>query len=175
MFLLIDIVLITLLSLIVYQDFKSRAISWILLPLLIGLLFYKGLAIMELKSVFYFGLFNLSFVIVHLLILTIYMSVKNRRITNIIDTYIGLGDILLFVVLCFAFSPFNFIFFFVISILITIISVLVYKLITKNEYKEIPLAGAQSMLMILILVYSNVIHPVQLYNDSFLLQILIPA
>ena len=41
-------------------------------------------------------LFNLLFLIIQLLLVMLYFALKKRRLVNILDTYIGLGDMLFF-------------------------------------------------------------------------------
>ncbi|MBN8696063.1 MAG: hypothetical protein J0L87_06000 [Bacteroidetes bacterium] len=169
MIIVIDCLLIVLLGVIAFQDFKFRAISWYLLPLILFLLLYKGLCILENEVLVKNSSFNLAFVIIQFVGLTVYMSIKNKKIVNIVNSYIGLGDLLFFVVICVAFSPFNFILFFVVSNILTLIIFTIYKIFISRTVEEIPLAGAQSIMFQLLIFYNMFISPVDFYSDDLFL------
>ena len=91
-------ILIGLLGIVVFQDFKSREISWFLIPLLlIGFTVYglRQIAMMEFLT--YFGI-NFMLVAVNLLCVTLFVSLKEKKPTNILKNYLGLGDVLFFLV-----------------------------------------------------------------------------
>ena len=161
------IILTCLLSVIVFQDFKYREISWFLIPLLfVGFIGYAMLNIEVGELLTYFGI-NLYMVFSTLLGATLIISIKNRKITNIIDTYFGLGDLLFFVVLTTVFSPINFLLFFIGSIFIT---ALIYGSITLFRKKQVltPLAGAMSILLIISIVTEQLLSDFNFYNDILL-------
>ncbi len=157
-------ILICLLSIIVFQDFKYRAISWFLIPLLfVGFVIYAMLTIEVSELLTYFGI-NLYMVFTTLLGASIIISIKNKKLTNIIDTYFGLGDVLFFVVLTTVFSPINFLIFFIGSIFIVAV---IYGGITLFRKKQIltPLAGAMSILLIISIVVEQLIPNLNFYQD----------
>jgi len=166
--LVLDLFLIGCLLVIVIQDFKHRAISWYVLPIILLGFIFKSYFSNGFQELLKFSAFNISFIIVQIIFLTTYMSIKNKKITNIIDSYIGLGDVLFFVVMCLAFSPANFIVFYISSITFTLVGFLIYKQIVKNASVEIPLAGAQALAMIVLLVMSNFTQ-LNFYSDDYLL------
>ncbi len=96
---------------------------------------------------------------------------KNKRIVNIIDTYIGLGDVLFFAVMAAAFSPINFIVFYLVSTVLTLISFLVYTFV-KKQPGEIPLAGAMSIGMLLLMLLNAFMPSLNFYNDDFFISCL---
>ena len=65
------------------------------------------------QTILRYFLFNLAFVSVQMGILFIYLSIKNRTLTNIFKGYLGLGDLLFLVMICIALSPINFILFYI--------------------------------------------------------------
>lgn len=165
MTLVLLVILISLLAVVVFQDFKNRAISWFLIPLLfIGFIGYAILTIETGELLTYFGI-NLYIVFSSLLGATLIISIKNKKLTNIINTYLGLGDVLFFVVLTTVFSPINFILFFIGSIFIT--SIVYGGIALFNRKKQIltPLAGAMSVLLILTIVLEQLMPNFQLYQD----------
>lgn len=169
---IIDSLLVFLFCVIVFQDFKFRAISWFLLPLLAAVLFYKASTVLAYPIIFKYLVFNVSFLIIQFVGLTIYMSLRNKKIVNIIDSSIGLGDLLLLVVLCFAFSPANYILFYTCSSIFTLIGFVVYKLLSKMETIEIPLAGAQSCFLVLLIAFNFFFSPVLFYSDDLVLSLI---
>jgi hypothetical protein len=83
--------------------------------------------------------------------LTLYFLLKHRRIVNITDQYLGMGDILFFLILALYLSVLNFLLFFVGSLLFAgIYQALIIKY--RNNNRHIPLAGLQALLLIPFLV-----------------------
>jgi hypothetical protein len=151
---------------IVFQDFKQRQISWFFIPLLLAGFIYK--AFYTNNGVGVNGLLvNVGFVLLQLTVLTIYMSVKNKKMVNIINSYLGIGDVLFFIVLCGAFSPINFLVFYLCSIVLTLIGYLLYNIMIKGSQKEIPLAGAMASGMILLMIANIFLPKMNLYSDDF--------
>jgi hypothetical protein len=170
MILAADIFLWFCLGCVTVQDLRAREISWCLIPLLLAGFFLRGgILLPEISVLFKYFLVNLGFVVLQLVVLSVIISIKNKRVVNIINTYLGLGDILFFVVLCGAFSPLNFITFYVGSIILTLISIIVYNKITSTKVREIPLAGSLSLAMGISTFISVLNSPVNLLNDSFIL------
>jgi Flp pilus assembly protein protease CpaA len=158
------VILLALLAVVVVQDFKRRAISWFLIPLL--LIGFIGLAFLQMDAtqlLTYIGI-NLYIVFSTLLGATFIISIKNKKLTNIVNTYLGLGDVLFFVVLATVFSPINFILFFIGSIFI---STIIFGGITLFSKKQIltPLAGAMSVLLIIVMVAVQFTPTLDFYQD----------
>jgi|SRR3989344_8714186 len=158
--------LIVCLLFIAFQDFKQRAISWFLIPLLLIGFVYTAFQNSRYEIVLKDVAFNLSFIMLQLVLLTVYMSVKNKKIVNIVNTYIGIGDILFFVVIAAAFSPFNFIVFYLTSTILTLFGFMLYALIKKST-KEIPLAGSMASVMIVLMAINFCFPNLNFYNDEF--------
>ena len=167
-----DIFLLIALAVIVFQDFKYRAISWYLIPLAFLTLLAKGLATTTTIIFFENSFFNAVFILLQLILISVYISIKNKKRTNIVNSYLGIGDILFFAVLCVAFSPANFIVFFIVSLVLTLIGFIVYKIIFKSAKAEIPLAGAMAVLFILLIVTGKFTAGFNLYNDDHVLNML---
>jgi hypothetical protein len=87
---LFEFILFVLLITIAIQDFKYRAIIWIIFPALfiscivLGLIDYKSTLLQAVLS-------NVCFLLVQLLLLSVYFFLKNKKIINIINLHIGLG------------------------------------------------------------------------------------
>ena len=111
MLLLLPISLIPL----IYEDFKYRAIHWFWLVLFLFIVLLTNS--FDINNV----VLNFMFIMLKLTGVTLYFSIKNRRFVNIINQYLGIGDILFFIPLLFLFSPFNFLAFFILSLTASII------------------------------------------------------
>lgn len=171
--LLIDIVLVVLLAIVVVQDLKQREISWLLIPILFGCFWAKGFLLISSGELIRNSLLNICFIVLQLLVLTVYISLKNKKIINVINSYLGLGDVLFFVVICVAFSSVNFILFYVISLFFTLGGFIIYNLFVTKTTKEIPLAGAMAMVMITLILLNQWMPQFDFYNDNYLTGLLI--
>lgn len=145
---------------------KHRAISWVLIPLALAGFVFKGMISenIVLKDV----LLNIAFVSIQLVLLTIYMSIKNKRLLNIVNTYLGLGDVLFFVVICAAFSTLNFIVFYLLSMIVTLTGVIAYNGFRKKKSVDIPLAGAMAVVLIVLML----IPGFDFYDDGYLMNMI---
>lgn len=132
------------LSAIFYEDLKGRAyhVFWLLI-LSIGIL---TLYPISMKS----GITNLIFVSSQLLILTIWLSFKNRKVVNIIDNYFGLGDLLICLPLACVLLPLEFFLFWLISISLSLCGYVFFKFVVRRKVETIPLAGCMSLFLIIV-------------------------
>ena len=165
MTLLIAIATILVLGIIVFQDAKYRAISWYLIPILLVLFSTQGIQKLSLEEWIVYFTTNVILLAINLFGVFAIISLREKRITNIINSYIGLGDILFFVVLAGAFSPMNFLIFYIGSVLISCIALLIWKQIKNNTELLFPLAGIISALLIPVLVLSQLYKSIDLFND----------
>jgi hypothetical protein len=154
------------LSLIIYQDFKYRAISWWTIPLLF--LSSIGVAIHS----FYFDwkviIVNLTLVAFQYLGVTLYFSIKNQKIINITRHYLGLGDLLFLLAITPLFAPLHFCCFLIGSLLLTLILTVLLSLLNRT-LKTIPLAGFLSLYLLLLIPLTRIFQ-YSLYYDFTLLQ-----
>ena len=149
---IIDLLCIFLLAIIISQDFLQRKISWVLLPLLFFLFGINTIAENGLEATWSAFLYNTIFLILQLTMLTIYFSFRKRKFINIINTYMGIGDILFLLIVCVAFSPISFIYFYLCSLLMTLVVFFFYQKFYKTVSNEIPLAGGLALSLIFCLV-----------------------
>ncbi|MGB3948985.1 MAG: hypothetical protein WBM13_13455, partial [Bacteroidia bacterium] len=145
---LIDIIIVLLLLLIVWQDFRYRLISWPLIPLIFISFSAKGFFLKPFIELTNYTIVNICFISLQLAILTLYVSIKNKKITNIINSQLGLGDILFFISITIAFSPFNFILFYISGLIFSLACYQLFLKIKTSATKEIPLAGLLSIVLI---------------------------
>lgn len=173
--LILNILILLLLSIIVYQDFRYRAISWATLPLLFAAFTANSILATDFNSFLQSFLFNIGFIIFQLVAVTAYFSLKNRAITNITSKHIGWGDILFFTVAAAAFSPVNFIVFYLLSLISILIIAIAYRLIKRNSATTIPLAGGMALLFFVFYSFSNFSNTIDLHNDQVLLSVLVAS
>lgn len=130
------IALIILLGISFYQDWKYRAISWMIFPMLLtvaAILFWQ--ANIPVRVI----LVNCAFLTVVLGCLFLYISIKRGRLTNIFKADFGLGDVLFLIAITPLFVDRNYILFFISGMFL---SALFHVLIASGKGSvKIPLAG----------------------------------
>ena len=172
MSLLYDLLGMGLLGIIAFQDFKYKAVSWIVFPILFLL---SVLSVLQESAFEYVAgqlMLNLIFIAFQLFILTVYFTIKNRKFINIGKNYLGLGDILFFVVLAASFSFLNFVFIYILSLFGIAIIYMLYRIIKKNAAEKIPLAGGMAIVMISCLLFKNSTVNFNFYDDTYALAFL---
>lgn len=134
------------LTIIVFQDLKYRRIH-VFLPLLLFVIavFKQDENFREWDNLFK----NILFFLITFSVLTVYLSIKNKRFINPFEGYFGLGDFLFFLAISPLFHLYNFILYFILSLLFSLIIQLLLLKFMKN--KTIPLAGFASLFLILII------------------------
>lgn len=168
---LVLVLLAVSLLVIAYQDFRWRAIHWITLPVLFILLIIKATGASSLKDIIFNFALIAGFLLLQLLVLTLYFSVKERRPVNIIDKYLGLGDVLFFVTIAAGFSFLNYILFYIASFVI-IILISVILLAMRRPLKSIPLAGGMALCFLSFLALERFTGISLFYNEQLLLSLM---
>ncbi|MCU0436190.1 MAG: hypothetical protein MUC87_22225 [Bacteroidia bacterium] len=155
---------------IAIQDIRHRAFVWWLLPILLAGLLLMSLRMNSFEVVGMNFLFNLGFVVLQLCLLWIWFSLRERRWIKLIDTHIGLGDVLLLVCLGVAFSPVNFILFVVGGLLFSLLVVMIYRVLRREAFALIPLAALLALPMTLCCA-ASVCFGINLHSDGWLLPV----
>lgn len=146
-----NIVTIALLACLAVQDFRSRSISaWLLPAIMIGMLL-PPCSTQEVQLLVYPNfLVNFSLLLFQFVCLWLFVSVRSRKWTNIINTQVGTGDILLLVCLTPFFSPLNFFVLFTFAIIFALVSALLMRALSKARSEHIPFAGLFAIPLILL-------------------------
>lgn len=152
---------------IAVQDFRSRTIAWWLLPPLLISLFLIGLTQTSIGIIFKHAAFNIAFIALQLFLLMLYFSIRERRFIRLIDTHIGLGDVLLLSCLCMGFSPMNFIVVLLCSLLLSLLATLAWRVIRPQTSPLIPLAGLLAIPIIVLVTFSS-FSSLNLHNDAWI-------
>jgi hypothetical protein len=164
-----DILLLFLFVIIIYQDFLHREVSWLLFPAAILVLGWKGIYLLGiLLFLKYFGI-NLLFLILQFAWLFCWFSLRHKKPVNPINDKIGLGDVLLFIILCEGFAPLFFGSFLVTSLLVILVVFVILKMIKHRPGKStIPLAGGLSLAYTLVIVAGYIFPFINLYDDQMI-------
>lgn len=169
-------------SVIAYQDFRYRAISWITIPLLFSAFSIHSIFATDFNNFLQSFFFNAGFIFIQLLVVTAWFSLKSRAIINITIKYIGWGDILFFLVAAAVFSPVNFILFYLLSIFSTLVYAIGFRFLKRStgienlpNGSQIPLAGAMALLLFVFYSLGSFSHVIDLQSDHQALSFLMEA
>jgi hypothetical protein len=113
---------------------------------------------------------NLIFLIIQLAVLFLYLGYKKKN-KRMLSNKIGLGDIFFLLISTFFFSPLNFLFYLISSLIFALIVHLLFikgKLYPQN-LTTIPLAGLQAIFLILCLLTSETVLQINITDDSWIL------
>lgn len=154
---IITIVLILVFAVVIFQDFKYRAIHAITI---IGIGIVAAiLNYLEPTLTFFDMLQSIGFLIITSIAFMIYQTIKQKKFQNPIDQLIGLGDILFFIVITPLFQVHQYVLFFIVGLLISVVLFVIFKSSLKEQ--TIPLAGYLSFLLIICfgLKILNIVNP----------------
>ena len=166
---IIRLSILLLFIVIALQDFKQRAIHWVLFPMLMFFLVYESLSLISLKDLINNVLFNMGFVILQMLLLFVFLIARGRSFGNIIDNEIGLGDLVLLITLAFGFSRVNFIVGYILALLFSLILWVIISKIIKTQERVLPLAGFVSIACFLLFTFDFLFSFYNRFDDSFLI------
>lgn len=171
--LLLKILVLTLLSIIFIQDFKTRAVYWLVFPILfasLGILHY--IMYNAFSEIWQPALVNFAFLAFQISLISLYFSIKNKRFVNIVNGLLGLGDILFLLSITAYLSALNFLFFYVISLLLVLLVWSVGQSVSVKKNKEIPLAGMQALILMVFLTCDWWLKLFNLTDDTWLLNLI---
>jgi len=134
------------------QDIKGRSVLWVLFPLLaMALLWSHASRAGNWSGLGQAVLINAGFIVLQLVLVSVYFSVRQKKFVNLTDRLLGMGDILFLLSIVFYLSVLNFLFFYVISLVISLVVWIIWQMIAERKTKHIPLAGLQAMIFMLFL------------------------
>jgi hypothetical protein len=166
--LLSEILLLLFLVLAIYQDFRYFGVHWIVFVVIFGLTVYIALGVMTLQDFMCIFLINMVIILVQGFMLIIYFTIKHKKLTFLLNRYLGSGDICLYIILCSSFSPANFILFFLASHMLTLVIFGITNI--RRQKKYIPLAGYLSFFVIIARIIFYTYDSLNLYDDSMILR-----
>ena len=159
------IMVVALLAIVVWQDFKDRSISvWVLALLTVTVLTHTMVlgvfSMVEIAG-------NMLFIAVQLGLLNLLVYFYRHHWLMHGEKWIGWGDIVFFAVAACCFSTMNFIVYYVVSLLL-VLAVVLAAMAFGRFIRTIPLAGSQAMLLMVIMMADYANSGRQLYVDSAL-------
>jgi hypothetical protein len=164
---ILTIILLGSLLLVAFYDFKYMAVPLVLLIVTIISSFLRLILLNRTNpGLMYAGLNVMGCLVIVLMSLLVMFAVK-FKLFNPLNVLIGAGDLLFFPVVCFSFSPVNFVLFFILSMA----AILVFKSFLLRSKPTLPLAGGISILMFAVIL-AGMIVPFNLYSDSYILNLL---
>ena len=140
------IFLIALICLIMFfQDNKYRGISWYLFPaLFVSALFYSS------NYTFNILIGNILIFSIILAFMTLYLSLKFKKIILITNNFFSIGDVLFLIAVSPFFTHLSYVVFINVGTLLTL---LIYFLFQKKQHqKNIPFAGNMALVLIFLII-----------------------
>jgi hypothetical protein len=173
--LLIKIFALLILLIVFFQDILYRSVHWFLFPTLTILFIVlrllsgqSGLGIAQ------WTVINVSFILLVLLILSMWFSLKEGGWVNITTHLLGWGDILFLMCCAFYFSVLNFLFFYISSLIGVLFCWIVWQIVSSSKKNnQIPLAGLQAVILIIFLINDWWLFHLGLTNDEWLLNMIV--
>ena len=155
----LEIIFITTLGVLFYQDIKERKVSvWVLVVggFLGGILhFMQQTQIVFVSSI----VMNITFIALVFGVLCLYTKIILQN--NIFQVF-GMGDLLFFILLAVSLPLVSFLMVFIFSLLFSLLIFILVK--RKLKDKTVPLAGLQSLFLILVLLANKLIPKIELYT-----------
>jgi hypothetical protein len=151
---MLSIILVFLLLAIAYQDLRHHSVQWILIALAGAVNVVAGVRALSPSEVLTYTIMNLVFIAINIGVLAVYLAVRFKAsLRNMFSQYIGIGDVLFWMALTPLFSVFNFIYFHLLSLLVSLILFLLLRLFfTSLKKSAIPLAGLQALFYIQVFI-----------------------
>ena len=155
----LEIIFITTLGVLFYQDIKERKVSvWVLVVggFLGGILhFMQQTQIVFVSSI----VMNITFIALVFGVLCLYAKIILQN--NIFQVF-GMGDLLFFILFEVSLPLVSFLMVFIFSLLFSLLIFILVK--RKLKDKTVPLAGLQSLFLILVLLVNKLIPKIELYT-----------
>ncbi|MDJ1501247.1 hypothetical protein [Xanthocytophaga agilis] len=144
------IALIVLLLLTFWQDMRSRILSvwlWAVMTGIVIIIRFADAGNGVLAVGYEMGI-NVLIIFWQLFFLTLYVSVKNRKLTQPVGQFLGLGDVFFWIVPTLFFTPVSFLIYWVFSLLFALAGHLIFRSLLSATYPStVPLAGMQALCM----------------------------
>ncbi|WP_345954230.1 hypothetical protein [Mucilaginibacter sp. PAMB04168] len=166
---LVQLFTLSVLLVIGWEDLRSRSVHWFWFPVL-------AVAFMAIRliqgdtwpAIGLSGALSISFLLIQLLLVSLYFSLKARQWVNITAGLLGWGDVLLLFCLALYLPLLNFIAFYVASLVLILLGWIVWRRRPAGE-KTIPLAGLQALLFAAVLITGGLYPDFALTNETVLL------
>ena len=148
------------------EDFKWRMVHLIWYILLSVGLAGMSVTTLGIVDMLQMTAWNIGFVLLLLFVLTLYISVKERKLVLPFDSYLGWGDVLFFICIALYLDLGTYILFMIGSLIVALIlTPFIYR--WQGKEKHVPLAGIQAICLLLYLPFT--------YFKLFHMPVLIPG
>lgn len=150
------IVLVSLIF-IIKEDFTERYIQiyWLFSIFMSWLFLFIG----DVLLIDYHDIvINILQLLFQFLLLNIYFSIKSKHWIWITKEYLGIGDILFLLVLALFFKPIDFLFFYIFTLLATLVISIVVRYFKPHTLNTIPLAGFFAIAMTIYIFQKHFFH-----------------
>ena len=149
---IVRLIILVLLAVVLFQDLKSRSVLWVIFPLLSIVLIINRILQHETNGTIVVATgYNLIFLFLQLILLTLYFSARNKKWINITEGMLGWGDILFLAVIAVYCSTLNFILFYIVSLILVVMIWMALQVFSQTS-RQVPLAGLQAAMFTLLLV-----------------------
>lgn len=162
----LKLIIIAALGMIFVQDASSRAVYWLLFPILATLILLYRLSIHPIADAWPVVLTNCMFLLAQLLLVSVWFTLKSGSWVNLTKQHLGWGDILFLCCAACYFSIISFIVFYIISLILVMIAWAVRQGTARKKSHHIPLAGWQALLMGIALLTDWWMKSIDLTSDA---------
>lgn len=151
---------------IAYQDFKYRAIHWLLFLFISIFLTIDGLKTISFTQYILNISFNILLIFLQFALLYLYYFFQGKNLKSIFFNIIGEGDILFIVILSLAFSWHSFLFYYILGLLFSVITWLLLKYSGIIHSELIPFAGLMAIFCTLLLIIEIIVPDFERFSDG---------
>ncbi len=163
-------VLILSSGVILFQDFKERQVSLLVLLVFGSSTISSVIYFRDLETLLYNGLGTLLYGGFIWLMLKLYLFLKFRKNKAIIDHQLGMADILVIFFIGISFNTIGMIFFFCFGFVFSLLAFLIYSALKKDtDNQSIPLAGLLVFFYVISIIILNLISLNPMVDCSFIL------
>lgn len=164
---MLSVIIILILLLIAYQDIRLRSVSVVLFVLVGVLNFARGVSRVETQTLITYISVNTAFVVIIMSLLTGYLLIRYKKNVKVIfRDFLGIGDLVFWVMMVPAFSPANYVLFYFFSMLTcAILFPAIKKISQPQDVATVPLAGMQALFYVGLLVGPAVGFEFNSYKD----------
>lgn len=161
------ILLCIVLLIMAIQDFRFRAIHWVLFPVLLLLFIAERIILSNPLNYIPGTAINLLLIFIQGLVLYCFYKLQGKTAGYILSRIIGPGDVLFILIMAFAFGWTSFMFYYITGLLFALLAWLVIRHIASEREKLIPLAGLLAVYMMIIVVIDIVAPDYGRTGDMF--------
>jgi hypothetical protein len=168
----LKLLILLILLMLVYQDFKYRMVYAVLFPVLcILFVWHRWLDQESFSVIFSQCAAALLFLGAQLALLTLYFSFRFRRWTPVSGKLLAWGDILLLAAIGCYLSFLNYVLFYLLSAVATLLCWMIAQAWRKKPAAGVPLAGFQALFFAMAFIYSWVHPSFSLQDERWMYQL----